>query len=58
MNGLIRAGLIVALGLGLNVLCADAWADEDRLAGTEPSDEDRALVLEPQAWVEPIWSLP
>jgi hypothetical protein len=74
MNHLIRAALIVALGLGTNVLCGDAWADEDPSAVTEPSpDETRegAGGLEPaeaidedggtgahKAWVESIWSTP
>jgi hypothetical protein len=41
MKSLIRAGLIVGLGLGLNVLCGDAWADEDASAMTETSDEGK-----------------
>ena len=39
MKSLIRTGLIVGLGLGLNVLCGDAWAGEDASAMTETSDE-------------------
>jgi hypothetical protein len=46
MKSLIRAGLIVGLGLGLNVLCGDAWADEDASAMTETSDEDRTAAPE------------
>lgn len=46
MKSLIRAGLIVGLGLGLNVLCGDAWADEDASAMPETSDEDRKVAPE------------
>lgn len=47
MNRFIRAALIVALGLGSNVLCTDAWADD---GGRGPGRE--------KACVEAIWSLP
>lgn len=43
MNGFIRAGLVVALGLGLNLLCADAWADDE--AAPEPGDRDESAAL-------------
>jgi hypothetical protein len=46
MKRLIRAGLIVGLGLGLNVLCGDAWADEDASAMTEASDQDKTAAPE------------
>jgi hypothetical protein len=54
---LIRAGLIVALGLGVNVLCGDAWADEDPSAVTETSQgrttaapqQTELALTEPQA---------
>jgi hypothetical protein len=46
MKSLIRAGLIVGLGLGLNVLCGDAWADEDASAMTETSDEGKTVASE------------
>ena len=43
-KSLIRAGLIV--GLGLNVLCGDARADEDASATTETSDEGKTVAPE------------
>jgi hypothetical protein len=46
MRSLIRAGLIVGLGLGLNVLCGDAWAEEDASTMTETSDEDKTVAPE------------
>jgi hypothetical protein len=50
MKNLIRAGLIVALGLGVNVLCADAWADEDPSAVTETGDKGNTIA---EAQTEP-----
>jgi hypothetical protein len=47
MNRLIRSALVVALGLGMNVLCTGAWEDG---GGRGPGDR--------KACVESIWSLP
>jgi hypothetical protein len=59
---LIRAGLIAGLGLGLNVLCTDAWADEDASGGGS-SALARTFRQAPAspgawAWIEAIWSPP
>ena len=47
MNMFIRSALVVALGLGMNVLCTGAWGD-----GSTRGPGDR------KACVEAIWSLP
>ena len=57
MKNLLRAGLIVALGLGLNVLCGDAWAEEGGVERAKAIDEDPA-AREREARIEAIWSSP
>lgn len=48
MNRFIRAALVVTLGLGLSVLCGDAWA--------EGGSRERSMG--PDAQLEAIWSAP
>ncbi|HET8723010.1 MAG TPA: hypothetical protein VFM53_02320 [Anaeromyxobacteraceae bacterium] len=48
MNRFIRAALVVTLGLGLSVLCGDAWGEEG----------SGGRAGRPEALVEAIWSAP
>jgi hypothetical protein len=51
MTRFIRAALIMTLGLGLNVLCGDAWADGGPRAGAQRG------ASSPES-VEDIWNTP
>lgn len=58
MNRFIRTALMLALGLGVNLLCTDAWADEGPAAAAERSDASGKVTPGAEIPVEPIWSLP
>lgn len=51
MNAFIRAALIVALGLGRNLLCADAWTDAPSFPPSKVIGPGKAV-----ATIESIWS--
>jgi hypothetical protein len=51
METVVRTVLMRTLGLGLNVLCAGRWADEE--AAASPASE-RSRTLQPA--IESIWS--
>ena len=51
MSAFIRAALIVALGLGRNVLCADAWTDAPSSPPSKAAGPGKTV-----ATIESIWS--
>jgi hypothetical protein len=57
MMNVIRAALVIALGLGMNVLSGGAWADDPAAAagsGARPAPPD----TRGDAALESIWSTP
>jgi hypothetical protein len=52
MEKVVRTVLMLTLGLGLNVLCAGRWADEE--AAAAPASGERSRTLQPA--IESIWS--